>query len=278
MREQIKLISVIVILIVLLLSGCQESSEDENNEASKFSNYTNQEKKFSIKYPSEWSKYENPAEIPDVDVLFVSPSNEPTKTGNLMITAIDNVSMTMDEFKDAHIENLSITVTDFNIASQKTTTLSDFPGYELIFNFTNDIYTWRQQEVWTINKNILYLLVHQSDREGYENFTSDIKNMVESFTILKSDDITNENEDNSDFNTFIGSWGDGTSSLITFHTDGSYASGNEGTFTFEEGKLVLTDIYDTVDRFNYVFSNNDETLTLTNLETQEETVLIKMDS
>ncbi|MCJ7571233.1 MAG: hypothetical protein MUO82_05085 [Candidatus Thermoplasmatota archaeon] len=46
--------------------------------------------------------------MPDVDVLFVSPSNEPTKTGNLMISVIDNVSLTMDEFKEAHIENQNI--------------------------------------------------------------------------------------------------------------------------------------------------------------------------
>ena len=277
MKKQIHLLAVIVILIVLFLSGCQESSEDENNDVSKFSNYTNQEKKFSIEYPSEWNKYENPAEIPDVDVLFVSPSNEPTKTGNLMITVIDNVSMTMDEFKKAHIENLSITVSDFNIVSEKNTTLSDLSGHELIFTFTNDIYTWRQQEVWTINENTLYLLVYQADNAYYKNFTSNINHMFESFAILTLQSINNENSD-SDFNKFIGSWGDRTSSLITFHTDNSCASGNEGTFTFEDGKLVLTDIYNTVDRFDYVFSNNDETLTLTNLETTETTILIKMNN
>jgi len=171
-------------LFVLFLSGCQESSENKNNSLTNFSIYTNIEKGFSIKYPSAWSKYEDPDQMPDGDVLFVSPSNEPTKTGNLMISVIDNVSLTMDEFKEAHIENQNILFSDFGIESERYITLSDLPGYEIGFIFTKDIYTMRQLEVWTINENTLYMLAYQVDQAYYENFTDDIEYIIQSFDIL----------------------------------------------------------------------------------------------
>ncbi len=185
MKKQLPSVGIIVIVLVLLVSGCQELSENENDDVSSFSTYANIEKGFSIEYPTTWSKYENPVQVPDVDVLFTSPSNEPTKTGSIMITVLDNVSLTMDEFKGAHVENLSILISDFNIISEKATTLSDFLGYELIFTFTNDMYTWRQLEVWTISENTLYLLVHQADQAYYENFANDIEHMIGSFQINK---------------------------------------------------------------------------------------------
>ena len=184
MKKQLSALVILVMMFVLFLSGCQESSENKNNGLTNFSTYINMEKGFSIKYPSTWSKYENPDQMPDVDVLFVSPSNEPTKTGNLMISVIDNVSLTMDEFKEAHIENQNILHSNFGIEFERNTTLSDLPGYEIGFIFTKDIYTMRQLEVWTINKNTLYLLAHQADQAYYENFTADIEYMIQSFDIL----------------------------------------------------------------------------------------------
>lgn len=184
MRKQLILIGIIV-LVFVFLSGCGENSSDnsENNEAS-FSTYENMEKGISIDYPSTWNKYENPPEVPDVTVLFSSASNEPTKTGSLMITVLDEVNMSMDEFKEAHIENSSLLLQDFELITEESTALAGLSGYKIIFTFKSNLYTWRQLEVWTISDDTLYLLVHQADQAYYENFDGDIEHMVSSFKII----------------------------------------------------------------------------------------------
>jgi len=185
MNKKFIVFGMAVVLIVVGLSGCEEkSSENGDNNESSFSSYENTENGISIEYPTTWNKYENPPEVPDVSVLFISPSNEPTKTGTLMISVLGNVSLTMDEFKEAHIENLSILLPDFELVSEESITLSDLPGYKILFTFTNDIYTWKQLEVWTISENILYLLVHQADQASDESFTADIEHMIASFSII----------------------------------------------------------------------------------------------
>ena len=183
MRKELISIGSIVLLFVLL-SGCGENSSEksENNESS-FSTYENMEKGISIEYPSTWNKYENPPQVPDVTVLFSSVSSEPTKTGSLMITVLDEVNLLMDEFKEAHIENSSLLLPDFELVAEESTILSGLQGYKIIFTFTSNLYTWRQLEVWTINENILYLLVHQADQAYYENFVEDIEHMISSFEI-----------------------------------------------------------------------------------------------
>ena len=174
------------IIVVLILLGCVFISgcTDQNNETG-FYTYENAQRGIIIEYPVTWTKYENPPQIPDVLVLFTSQSEEPTKIGSLMVSVLDLEDyMDMDWFKDAHIENLSKDFTDLNIIFNDSSTLADLQAYKLIFTFTQDVYTWRQLEIWTIKDNTLYLLVHQADQANHNEFTDIIEQMIDSFEIL----------------------------------------------------------------------------------------------
>ena len=70
------------------------------------------------------------------------------------------------------------------MAHRDSAILSDLSAYKIIFTFTQDSYTWRQLEIWTIKDNTLYLLVHQADQAYYDNFTDIIDQMIDSFEIL----------------------------------------------------------------------------------------------
>ena len=183
MKKQILTVVIMLVLLAVGFSGCEEKiSENGDNNEPDFYTYENTEKGISIEYPDTWNKYENP--LQDVLVLFSSPSAEPTKTGNLMISVLIIDPMTMDWFKQAHIENLSILHTDFTIIYEDSAILSGLPAYKIIFTFTQDVYTWRQLEIWTIKDNTLYLLVHQSDQANHNEFTDIIDQMIESFKII----------------------------------------------------------------------------------------------
>jgi hypothetical protein len=182
--------SPIIVIIILLgcvfISGCidQTSENGDSNEPS-FYTYENTEKGISIDYPATWTKYENPPQVEGVLVLFTSQSVEPTKIGSLMVSVLDLEGyMDMDWFKQAHIENLSILHTDFTIIYEDSAMLLGLPAYKIIFTFTQDLYTWRQLEIWTIKDDMLYLLVHQVDQANHNEFTDIIEQMIGSFEML----------------------------------------------------------------------------------------------
>jgi len=274
MKKQLVIVGIIAILLSVGFSGCEEeSSENGDNNEPGFYTYENTEKGISIEYPDTWNKYENPQQVPGVLVLFSTPSAEPTKTGNLMISVLIIDPMTMDWFKQAHIENLSIqpAYSDFNIIYEDSAVLSGLPAYKIIFTFTQEGYTWRQLEIWTIKDNTLYLLIHQSDQANHNKFTDIIDQMIESFKIVDTSE-QNGGGGGNDFDKFIGAWGEGETISITFSSDGTYSSGGDGTFELSDGKLVLTNLGDT---FEYSFSDDDNTLTLTNIDTEVVTILTK---
>lgn len=274
MKKQLLIVVIMLVLLSVGLSGCEEkSSENGDNNEPDFYTYENTEKGVSIEYPDTWNKYENPQQVPGVLALFSSPSAEPTKTGNLMISVLIIDSMTMDLFKQAHIENLSIqpAYSDFDIIYEDSAVLSGLPAYKIIFTFAHDLYTWRQLEIWTIKDNTLYLLMHQSDQANHNEFTDIIDQMIESFKIIDTSEQNGVGGGN-DFDKLIGTWTtdneDAILSSVTFYQDGtSSSSKGDGTFELSEGELI-TNYHDAgggIYTFDYSFSDNDNTLTLTDV-------------
>ncbi|KYK22323.1 hypothetical protein AYK25_02675 [Thermoplasmatales archaeon SM1-50] len=81
------------------------------------------------------------------------------------------------------------------------------------------------------------------------------------------------NEHNNTINTeedrFIGTWHSttGSPSILEFFKDGKCIYGYNGTWELTDGKLVINLIsISLITTYNYTFSNNDKTLTLTFIE------------
>lgn len=277
MKKQLVVGGIIVLLLAVSLSGCEEkSSENGDSNEPSFYTYENTEKGISMEYPATWIKQENPPQAEEILVLFTSQSGEPTKIGSLMISVLDLEDyMDMDWFKQAHIENLSALLTNFTIVYEDSAVLSGLTAYKIVFTFTQYLYTWRQLEIWTIKDNTLYLLVHQADQANHNEFINIIDQMIESFKVIDTSE-QNDGDDGNDFDKFIGAWGEGGVVPITFSSDGTYSSGESGTFEISDEKLVLTGATSGItDTFDYLFSDDDNTLALTNVNTGIVTVLTK---
>ncbi|MEA3420909.1 MAG: PsbP-related protein [Acidobacteriota bacterium] len=147
-----------------------------------FFTYENAQYGVRIKYPDNWTKNEN--YVANSIVTFFPDSNDTLK-GRFSVPVLElEESMDMEWFKQAHIENLSLILTDFNITYNASTTLAGFSGYTLIFTFRQGTYTLKQRKIWTIENNTLYLLTYSVDQNLYSDYVSVVEQMVNSFEIL----------------------------------------------------------------------------------------------
>jgi len=94
--------------------------------------------------------------------------------------------------------------------------------------------------------------------------------IIGTLAILLSVGFSGCNQENnkidSEKDRFIGTWqtSPGYPSLIEFFKDGGLVYGAEGTWDLKDGKLVIIiPSYNLNDTYNYEFSNNDNTLTMT---------------
>ena len=106
-------------------------------------------------------------------------------------------------------------------------------------------------------------------------FIGEVGNFAQ-FLGQKSQEIVEGEE-----NKFIGTWETTGGPTLKLSSDGTASNGlNNGIYEIKEGKLVITysnlnswdeDIY----TYDYSFSNNDETLILTDINTEETTTYTK---
>jgi len=76
----------------------------------------------------------------------------------------------------------------------------------------------------------------------------------------------------SEENKFLGTWKDNTGEITAFYSDGTFTSKlwnvtGTGTWEIKDGKLKTVFIGGILLDYDYSLSNNDETLTLTNVDT-----------
>ena len=87
------------------------------------------------------------------------------------------------------------------------------------------------------------------------------------------------NEQSSEENKFLGTWIDNTGEITIFHEDGTTTSilddlQETGTWKLENDRLIIT-FLGLILTFDYSFSNNDKTLTITNIEFNKTYVMTK---
>ncbi|MEF8879002.1 MAG: PsbP-related protein [Candidatus Thermoplasmatota archaeon] len=282
LKKKLLILVVITLFVLTCLSGCTDKGTNGKKEKISFVTYTNEEKGIRIEYPETWQKQENPTYAANVDVLFTSPYNEdPKDAGTLLVSVLVNDSLIkgIDWFKQAHVENLTKALDNFTLISEKNTTLSGESGYHINFTFSQNDQEWCQTETFTINNDTLYLLMYQVKTNRYSIYIDLINQMIESFRMVDADSVNNEENKKddaaiSDFETLIGSWKtndtDAIFKTVSFYSNGTTIS-TEGEGTFE---LLSTDKQLIVDyqssqggkyTFNYSFSNDGNTLVLTDI-------------
>jgi len=81
---------------------------------------------------------------------------------------------------------------------------------------------------------------------------------------------------NSEKNKFVGTWKGNETFTYEFFSDGTVnVTNNNGYFEIKDETLVLTFSDGFVETFNYIFSNDDKTLTLTPTGIGQQLVLYK---
>jgi len=187
-RENFRLLLVTAILLLACaaISGCMEQTSENGDTTEEseggFFTYENVQYGVRIKYPDNWTKNEN--YVANSIVTFFPDPNDTLK-GSFSVSVLElEESMGMEWFKQAHIENLSLLLTDFNITYNASTTFAGFSGYTLIFTFRQGIYTFKQREIWAIENNMLYLLTYSVDQNFYPDYAGVVEQMVDSFEVL----------------------------------------------------------------------------------------------
>ena len=172
-----------ILFLCIFITGCTNQTNNGEENVPGFSKYENTDYNFKINYPDTWTKYEN--YLPNSIVTFMAQSGGlGVLNGSLTVTVGDSGSMSMDEIKNSHIENVSQIYTDFNLTSENSTTLSGFTAYKLIITYKQGIYSLKQMEIWTIVNTKLYFLTFIVLDENYDNYITTIDQMINSFQII----------------------------------------------------------------------------------------------
>ena len=177
------IVIIVIIIECILISGCIEQPSDGNNEESDFTNYffTYEGMEIRMLYPTSWEKFENPQE--NVFVSFWHQEGN-TSMGVFNISVIPGNYSDLILYRETHIENLNLSLSNFTISEENNTVLAGREAYTLSITFTKAENRIRRKDIWMINEDSLYLLTYQAEiKNFFTNYRSKILQIIDSFEI-----------------------------------------------------------------------------------------------
>lgn len=153
--------------------------------ASSFETYTDEEKKFRIKYPSSWNSFD----IYDDSYYGDSYTHisDPDSNTGVYVSVFPADGMTLNENVEGFIRSWNeLDVYPYN---ERDITINKLKAYEWEFIYTNpDTYTvWKEKEIILLFDDKVYTIIGFSERGEYSQYSNILDQIINSFEIIQPD-------------------------------------------------------------------------------------------
>lgn len=154
--------------------------------------YTDQDKLFSIKYPSDWtvlSPQTDPSGINKV-MGFVSPKSAgvPMESAGVLVTDLKNAPQSvksLEAYSEGNYANLKSSPKISNLSKLEDTTFAGLPAKKVSYSQSGQNGELVIEAVWTIYKDKVFGVSYVSDKVTKQRYSDDVKEMISSMQISK---------------------------------------------------------------------------------------------
>ncbi len=159
-------------------------AKEEIEEIAKWKTYKNEQYQFEIKYLSDWTKQE---QVMGSIVAFSSPQESASdiflENLNVIVQDLSTQPMTLSDYTDLSVDQISRLITDSNIIDSSATTLAGNPAHKLVYTGKHEQHNLKWMQVWTIKNNKVYLISCTAEVDKYSDFLRTIQQMINSFKL-----------------------------------------------------------------------------------------------
>jgi serine/threonine-protein kinase len=186
----------ISLLILVSLSVVKINAQQQTvNENINFTSYNNTELGIYLQYPANWSKMEEKFDANVNVISFIStPENDTdtfTENVNIAIEALQNESITLEEYSNTTLAALSNVFENFSLISKENTNLDGVPAIKIIFIITQpqttdqsrDIDNIKQipikiMQILSVKEGKAYVIIYSAEEAKYDDYLPIIEKMI----------------------------------------------------------------------------------------------------
>jgi hypothetical protein len=130
--------------------------------------------KFSIKYPSNWTK-----ESSDDGEMFISPEGN-----NVSVTfeSLDS-TMTVTEYYNESVKDMKASIKGLKVLDQSTATIAGGEGRKITYTMPYEDITLKITHVFTVSGKVGYFVTYGADTGMYFNYSDTFNSVLSTFAI-----------------------------------------------------------------------------------------------
>lgn len=120
--------------------------------------------------------------------IFLSPHESASdvfrENLNVLVQDISAQPMTLSEYTDMSVDQISQFITDLDILESGETTLAGNPAHKAVYTGKQGVYDFKWMQVWFIKDNKAYVITYTSEIDTYADYLETVQEMIRSFEII----------------------------------------------------------------------------------------------
>ncbi len=179
-------LTTLLVIGIIFTSGCVQ----------QFLTYDNPTYGIRIKYPSDWTKSE---QVGGSVVVFLAPKENLSdvfqENVNVLVQDLSTRPMTLSEYTNLSIDQISQNIFDANIIDSSATTLDGNPAHKVVYTGTavkvaiyvggiQGEYRLKWMQIWTIKDNKVYIISYAARVDKFSEFSDTTNQMISSFEVI----------------------------------------------------------------------------------------------
>ena len=157
----------------------------DRNSDKNFSDYTNYDYQFDLKYPPNWTQQELNDPITGEIVVFTAPAETNSDFRERVYLATESLSsesLGLEEYTQTVLERIELDPGS-EFIEEFTTEVSGLPGRAVIYSRQEGGLQLRQMEVFTIKNDRVYLIIYTAQRAEFAKFSDTVEQIIDSWEI-----------------------------------------------------------------------------------------------
>jgi len=166
----------------------------KQTEAINLSEYINDFHKIKMVYPTSWLKTEGIGANSENGTIIGLVSGNKLHSIDFSIEKLTN-TLTNSEYSEIQKLNLKSKYTNFNLISEKKSTMFGFEAYEISYTYTANSTTYKCLDRWTVIDDYVYYINYTSTTEDYSKYKNLALIIFDSLYVTPYDTTTDTSTD-----------------------------------------------------------------------------------
>jgi hypothetical protein len=182
MNALYKILMIYALTCTLAVNAVETIQEPRTEQNAQLETFKNEEKGYSVEYPSDWKK----SDVPQLDLVLFAPTKDHESTPHASMNIVSEKvgsAVSLEQFYTESAANLSSALKEVHVEKSGSSTLNGTPSKWTLYTHVMQGVKFRVLQYFVVANDSIYLMTFSTAADDFDGYKGEFEKIANSFKI-----------------------------------------------------------------------------------------------